>query len=157
MISPSGQPFVSKGVAVITPGAKREDHDPENPGYAAWQHYPTDEAWADATLARLKEWRFTTVGGWSQHHTLLRSTNMLGGFTPVLHVGSTAGALWWDMWDEKVIARMDDTARQQILPVRDDPRLIGYYTDNEMGWWNATLFSTWRWSNPPKVASGSVS
>jgi hypothetical protein len=24
--------------------------------------------------------------------------------------------------------------------LRDDPRLIGYYSDNEMGWWNAILF-----------------
>src|SRR5262249_44843102 len=25
-------------------------------------------------------------------------------------------------------------------PLRDDPRIIGYYTDNEIGWWNAILF-----------------
>jgi hypothetical protein len=35
---------------------------------------------------------------------------------------------------------MDDTARDQIVTLRDDPHLLGYYTDNEMGWWNATLF-----------------
>jgi len=35
---------------------------------------------------------------------------------------------------------MDETARDQILAVRDDPHLLGYYTDNELGWWNATLF-----------------
>ncbi len=140
LAAPSGERFISKGVAVVTRGAKREEFDPENPGYASWQHYRTDDEWADTTLARLRDWGFTTVGGWSHDRILLKSTNMLGGLTPVLHVGSTAGAPWWDMWDEKVVARMDDTAREQILPLRDDPRLIGYYTDNEMGWWNATLF-----------------
>jgi hypothetical protein len=35
---------------------------------------------------------------------------------------------------------MDLVAREQILALRDDPRLIGYYTDNEIGWWNAILF-----------------
>jgi hypothetical protein len=65
---------------------------------------------------------------------------MLPGFMPVLHLGSTAGAPWWDMWDDKITARMEEVARRQIVAVRDDPRLIGYYTDNEMGWWNATLF-----------------
>jgi hypothetical protein len=35
---------------------------------------------------------------------------------------------------------MYQIARDQILPLRDDPRLLGYYSDNEMGWWNATLF-----------------
>lgn len=140
LISPEGRPFFSVGVCVVTRGASREKLDSDNPGYTAWQHYPNDRAWADATLRRLKQWGFTTVGAWSDHKTLLQSSNMLAGLTPVLHIGSTAGAPWWDMWDEKIIQRMDDVAREQILAVRDDPRLIGYYTDNEMGWWNATLF-----------------
>ena len=140
LVSPEGRPFFSVGVCVTTRGTSREKIDADNPGYAAWQHYPNDRAWADATLSRLKGWGFTTVGAWSDHKTLLQSSNMLAGLTPVLHVGSTAGAPWWDMWDEKIIQRMDDVARDQILAVRDDPRLIGYYTDNEMGWWNATLF-----------------
>jgi len=57
-----------------------------------------------------------------------------------LHVGSTVGAPWWDMWDTNIIARMHLVARDQILPLRDDPRVLGFYTDNEMGWWNAILF-----------------
>ena len=61
-------------------------------------------------------------------------------FIPVLAVGMTCGAPWRDMWDTNIIARMHQIARDQILPLRDDPRLLGYYSDNEMGWWNATLF-----------------
>jgi hypothetical protein len=140
LVSPEDSPFFSVGVCVVTRGASRDELDPENPGYAAWQHYSNDRTWADTTLQRLRQWGFTTVGAWSDHKTLLGSSNMLTGLTPILHIGSTAGAPWWDMWDEKVIKRMDDVAREQILAVRDDPRLIGYYTDNEMGWWNATLF-----------------
>ncbi|MBM3846318.1 MAG: hypothetical protein FJ405_08535 [Verrucomicrobia bacterium] len=140
LVAPGGRPFFSSGVSVVTRGATRESHDIENPAYAAWQHYPHDGAWADETLTRLRNWRFTTIGGWSHHQILLQSSNMLSGLTPVLHIGSTAGAPWWDMWDEKIIQRMDNVAREQILAVRDDPRLIGYYSDNEMGWWNAALF-----------------
>jgi hypothetical protein len=44
------------------------------------------------------------------------------------------------MWDSKITDRMDAVAREQILALRDDPRVIGYYSDNEMGWWNAILF-----------------
>ncbi len=138
--SPDGQPFFSVGVCLVTRGASRESFSPTNPGYAAWQHYQNDAAWADATLKRLREWCFDTIGAWSHHSNLMASPRMLRGLTPVLHVGSTAGAPWWDMWDPKIIQRMDDVARGQIFSVRDDPRLIGYYTDNEMGWWNATLF-----------------
>src|SRR5262249_31886327 len=116
------------------------EFDPENPSYAAWQHYPDDRTWAEAALRRLKSWGFTTIGAWSDHAVLMQADERLPCLTPVLHIGSTAGAPWWDMWDPKIIQRMDDVAREQILPIRDDPRLVGYYTDNEMGWWNAALF-----------------
>jgi hypothetical protein len=121
-------------------GTRRGEFDPENPSYAAWQHHPTELSWADETLQRLKTWGFTTVGAWSDQQTLRQSLEMTLCLTPVLHMGSTAGAPWWDMWDPKIIKRMDDVAREQILAVRNHPRLLGYYSDNEMGWWNATLF-----------------
>src|SRR5260370_7328274 len=72
-------------------------------------------------------------------------------FAPVLHLGASAGAPWFDMWDPKVIHTMEEIAREQILPLRDDPRLLGYYTDNEMGWWNAAL---WKITLAQKPQSG---
>ncbi|HSA03162.1 MAG TPA: hypothetical protein P5055_20730, partial [Candidatus Paceibacterota bacterium] len=140
LISPDRKPFFSLGVSVITPGVSRESLDPENPGYCAGEHYSTSAEWADATLRRLKAWGFTTIGGWSDFDTLRKSGEQTLWLTPVLHMGSTAGAPWWDMWNPKVIARMDKVAREQILVIRDDPRLLGYYSDNEMGWWNAALW-----------------
>src|SRR5262249_50381983 len=74
-------------------------------------------------------------------------TNLL--FAPVLHIGSTAGAPWWDMWDPKIFDRMDQVAREKILPLRDNPRVIGYYSDNEIGWWNAILFKMTPEQSPP--------
>ena len=93
-----------------------------------------------ATLSRLKAWGFTTVGGWSDFQTLRACRGAAVAFAPVLHIGATAGAPWWDMWDPKIVERMDQVARENILPFRDDPRVIGYYTDNEIGWGNAILF-----------------
>ena len=48
--------------------ASRKEFDPDNPGYAAWQHYADSNQWAEATLKRLKSWNFTTIGGWSDFH-----------------------------------------------------------------------------------------
>jgi len=62
-------------------------------------------------------------------------------FIPVLAVGMTCGVPWLDMWDTNIIAQMHQIARDQILPLQNDPRVLGYYSDNEMGWWNATLFN----------------
>src|SRR3989441_322628 len=140
LVRPNGERFFSLGVCCVSQGASRKDFDSANPSYAAWQHYADSNLWAKATLKRLKAWGFTTVGGWSDFQVLRHCADQDVAFAPVLHVGSTAGAPWWDMWDPKIIDRMDAVAREQILVLRDDPRLIGYYSDNEMGWWNAILF-----------------
>ena len=140
LVRPNGERFFSFGVCCVNQGASRTELDSANPGYAAWQHYADSNSWANAALKRLKTWGFTTVGGWSDFHALRCCRDADLGFAPVLHIGSTAGAPWWDMWDPKNVERMDQVAREQILPLRDDPRLIGYYSDNEIGWWNAILF-----------------
>jgi hypothetical protein len=151
LVSPQGKPFFSLGVCSVSQGAERQSFDPENPSYAAWQHYASPELWSDATLRRLKAWRFTTLGGWSDLSALRQSREQTLWLTPVLHIGSSAGAPWWDMWEPTVIERMDAVARDQILPLRDDPRLLGYYSDNELGWWNATL---WKMTLEQGSASG---
>ncbi len=139
---PNGQRFFSLGVCCVDQGISRENFDPDNPGYGAWQEYPNGRSWAKTAVRRLASWGFTTVGAWSDFKTLREGSGSELAFTPVLHVGSAAGAPWWDMWDPRVVRRMEEVARDQIRLWRDDPRLIGYYSDNELGWWNATLFKT---------------
>jgi hypothetical protein len=151
LVSPEGQEFFSRGVCVLDRGAPRDKYDAANPGYAAWQHYDSPGAWADASLTRLKSWGFTTIGGWSDLETLRQSPEQSLWMTPVLSLGSSAGAPWWDMWDEKNLRRMEEIAVERIVPVRDDPRVIGYYSDNELGWWNATL---WRMTLEQPATSG---
>lgn len=140
LAKPNGKRFFSLGVCVVNEGATREHLNATNPGYAAFQHYENSNRWAEATLKRLKSWNFTTIGGWSDFGALRQCRDADVALIPVLAIGMTAGAPWLDMWDTNIIARMHQIARDQILPLRDDPRLLGYYSDNEMGWWNATLF-----------------
>ena len=140
LTKPNGERFFSLGVCVVNPGASPEQFSSTNPGYAAFQHYDNSNRWAEATLARLKSWNFTTVGGWSDYPALRKCRDADVAFIPVLAIGMSCGVPWWDMWDTNIIARMHQIARDQILPLRDDPRVLGYYSDNEMGWWNATLF-----------------
>jgi hypothetical protein len=137
---PGGERFFSLGVCVVNQGASREQFNPTNPSYAAFRYYENSNRWAEATLKRLRSWRFTTAGGWSDFAVLRQCRDADVAFIPVLAVGMSCGVPWVDMWDTNVIARMHQIARDQILPLRDDPRLLGYYSDNEMGWWNAALF-----------------
>jgi hypothetical protein len=140
LVSPEGQKFFSRGVCVVTQGTPREKYDPERPAYAAWRHYDSPLAWADATVRRLKSWRFTTIGGWSDAATLNQSDEQTLWLTPAPHLGSTVGFPWWDMWDKGHLARMERLAVERIDPLSDDPRVIGYYSDNEMGWWPRALW-----------------
>jgi hypothetical protein len=140
LVTPEGQPFFSTGVCLVTQGTPRGEYDPENPSYAAWHHYPDARAWADAAARRLRDWGFTTIGAWSDFRALRESPEAKFHFAPVLHIGSTAGVPWWDMWDDKIIARMEELAQREIPPLAVDSRLMGWFTDNEMGWWNATMW-----------------
>src|SRR2546422_5351492 len=69
LVRPDGKRFFSLGVCVVSMGASRESFDPDNPGYAAWQHYPNSNRWAEATAKRFKSWGFTTIGAWSDFRT----------------------------------------------------------------------------------------
>ena len=140
LTKPDGERFFSLGVSVVDQGASQQDFTAANPGYAAFEHYKNSNHWAETTLQRLKSWKFATIGGWSDFAALRQCRDADVAFIPVLAVGMTCGAPWRDMWDTNLIARMHRVARDQILPLRDDPRVLGYYSDNEMGWWNAALF-----------------
>jgi hypothetical protein len=140
LVRPDGKRFFSLGVCCVNQGFSHERFDPMNPGYASFQHYDNSTLWAEATMNRLKSWGFTTVGGWSDYRVLRQCRDADVAFIPVLAIGMSIGAPWKDMWDTNIIAQMYQVARDQIVPLRHDPRVLGYYTDNEMGWWNAALF-----------------
>lgn len=141
LAGPDGRPFFSRGVCCVNPGLSRTDYDPQNPAYAYWRQFASLTNWASSTEARLRSWNMTTLGAWSELPIPSENRSAPGLWrTPVLHLGSSAGVPWYDLWDEKVLKRVDDLAREQILHWREHPNLLGYYSDNELGWWNAALF-----------------
>ncbi|MBI4603934.1 MAG: serine hydrolase [Planctomycetes bacterium] len=137
---PDGSRFFSLGACVVDRGAAESELETGRPAYSARRHYPSAGAWADATLERLRAWGFTTIGAWSDYGPLLAAEDRGFCATPELHAGATAGAPWWDLWSEVVVRRVRQAAREGIVPVRRDGRVLGYYTDNELGWWCAALF-----------------
>jgi hypothetical protein len=48
------------------------------------------------------------------------------------------------MWDPAIVKTMDQIARDQITPLKGERRIIGYFSDNEQGWWEGALFE-WAW------------
>jgi hypothetical protein len=138
-------------VSVLDQGISQADHDPNRPSYSAWHHYEKPEDWSAASQKRLKQWGFSTIGGWADLAALRSSGVDDFWLMPVVHIGSRSGAPWWDMWDAKLLDQMDQTARNFIAPLRGDPRVIGYYSDNEIGWWDASL---WKLTLEQSASSG---
>jgi hypothetical protein len=148
LVGPDKKRFFSLGVCCVEPGTSFAEYDTKNPSYAAFKYYPEGkQAWAEDVVQRLQSWNFNTIGAWSDTKTLkgVNAPNLR--FTPILHMGSGAGAPWKDMWDPAVIGLMSDIARDQIKDLRAEPRVIGYFSDNEQGWWNGALFD-WAWKGP---------
>ncbi len=138
-------PFFSFGVCCVDTGTSYLEYDPKNPSYSAFRYYPNGKSgWADDVVQHLQSWNFNTIGAWSDAKTLLRVNAPKLRFTPILHLGSSAGAPWRDMWDPKIVQLMSDVARDQINGLGADPRIVGYFSDNEQGWWNGALFE-WAW------------
>ena len=134
-VTPGGEPFYSKGVDVLsgrTTSAKA----------ATWQafdwrnHFPSEEAWRAEAEGRVAAWGFNTRGGWSDD-----SRQFSLPLTVELDLGRLAQLHWFDPFDPGAENATLRIARDLTAPYRGDPRLLGYFTDNEVGWWNTALFS----------------
>jgi hypothetical protein len=150
-VAPNGKPFFSLGICEFNHGADKEKYDAARPLYAGLRHYDSIEEWSDANLSRLKSWGFTTLGGWSDFKTLKEVREHDLWMTPVISLGARSGSPWFDMWDSKVVRRIDELAKETIVPLGRDRRIIGYYSDNEIGWWNAIL---WKMAMEQPATSG---
>ncbi len=96
-------------------------------GYAAWKQ---------ATLQRLRQWGFNTIGAWSDPQ--LETAPTLP-YTLVLDIAARAGASWRkgqeaDFFSPAFAAAARRIARQICHAHRNDPNLIGYFSDNELRW-----------------------
>jgi hypothetical protein len=130
---PCGQRLVALGVDVVDAGASGADLD--RPHYDWRRFAPSEAAWADATRARLEGWGFNSVGAWSLPPATLRMPTVIN-----LELGRLARFHWFDPFDPATARRMASEARRLTAPYRRSPYRIGYFSDNEVGWWGGALF-----------------
>ncbi len=160
-VTPAGQPFYLVG----TDHVRFDGHWCEQLGYAPYgrvakQIYGSEEAWATATVARLRAWGFNALT--AGHSASLRHRGLphleflsLGAW----FAGSEAicpKTTWTgfpDVFSTNWARHCDERARIMCAPAREDPDLIGYFLDNELEWYG----KTWRddglfedtWKLPP--------
>ena len=134
LTDPEGKPFYSKGVDIVAPGRESEKSR-AGQAYCWANFYPTIEEWRTKVGAQIREWGFNTLGGWSDSSPALDLP-----LTVDLELGRHSRFHWFDPFDPQMEQKTMEMARELTAPYRDLPRRIGYFSDNEVGWWNSSLF-----------------
>jgi hypothetical protein len=134
LVTPCGERFFSIGVNASEGGYPQRFLDGRT-AYHWGTFYPDLESWGQVARQRLLAWGFNTSGGWSLHPLMLALPT-----TPYLELGRTARFHWFDPFDPATAAHMRALARPMVAPYKGNPYRIGYFTDNEVGWWHGALF-----------------
>jgi hypothetical protein len=145
--TPSGKRFYGCGVNGVHAGYPPEAVQ-QRPAYYLWRLYPSVPAWALTVRERLGTWGFNHVGAWAFGEEMIGLPS-----TPNLDLGRLSQALWWDPFDPSMPTRVTEWAYRLTGPHREAGVRIGYFPDNEIGWWNAALFMFYlakEWGNTTK-------
>lgn len=131
--TPCGERFFSIGVNVVDGGVSgaalpRAHYD--------WHaDAPSLKDWAAATRQHLSAWGFNSAGAWSLPPQELRLPTAIN-----LELGRLARFHWFDPFDPAMEQRMREEAVRLTAPYRHTPYRLGYFSDNEVGWWGGALF-----------------
>ncbi|MFQ1021413.1 beta-agarase [Tardisphaera saccharovorans] len=131
----NGEETLSKGVNHISYDG---DFAPKL-GYSPYRRavesaYGNVQRWAKSTATRLLAWGFNSVGLWSSKE--------LWSYIPFfvsLDLAASFGSNWQtgdvaDVFSPDFVDHAESRAEELIQVVKDDPNLMGYFTDNELKW-----------------------
>ena len=130
---PCGERVFSIGVNVVDGGASGAHLN--RPHYAWHEFAPNLADWVAATRRRLTDWGFNAAGAWSLAPQQLQLPTAIN-----LELGRLAKFHWFDPFDPAMPAKMRQEAERLTAPYRDSPYRLGYFSDNEVGWWSGALF-----------------
>ena len=131
LVTPCGDRFFSLGVNVVDGGANGQ-----RPSYYWVRHYPDPLTYWTATRDRLVAWGFNTLGAWSHPAQILKLPAAQD-----LNLGRESGFHWMDPFHPDMADAMKGWAQYLTGPYRGNPLRIGYFSDNEVGWWNGPLYT----------------
>jgi hypothetical protein len=132
--TPCGDRFYSLGVNTLDGGYPWREKDGKV--WYSWAAFaPSLAAWVQATEERLADWGFNTAGGWSLPPDKLHMPMIVN-----LELGRLAQFHWFDPFSPATEQRMTAMAPKLVAPYRRSPYRIGYFSDNEVGWWTGALF-----------------
>jgi hypothetical protein len=134
LVTPCGERFLSLGVNILDGGYPEREKAGKT--YYSWTAFaPSLADWTEETRRRLFSWGFNTAGGWALPPSVLKLPTIVN-----LELGRLARFHWFDPFAPETETRMNALARELVAPYRNSPYRIGYFSDNEVGWWAGALF-----------------
>jgi hypothetical protein len=147
LLDPKGDKFYGSGVNGVDAGSPAEEVE-GRPAYYLWNLYGSVDQWAETMRDRLGRWGFNHLGAWNF------AVEQIGlPYVANLDLGRWSEALWFDAFDPALPARVRECAERLTAPHRESGLRIGYFPDNEVGWWNTSLFEFYLskgWENHTK-------
>jgi hypothetical protein len=133
LVTPCGEQFFSRGVNVIDGGNSAGRLD--RPHYDWHDSAESLDEWIAAAKKRLGEWGFNSAGAWSLPPQDLKLPSVIN-----LELGRLSQFHWFDPFDPGTATTVAAEAKRLTAPYRNTPYRIGYFSDNEVGWWGGALF-----------------
>lgn len=131
LVTPDGHPFFSTGINGVGSVGSSVGSTTERPYLDnITALYGDLDVWSARTLERLHTWGFNTLGAWSEPQFFPGMP-----YTTIVHM---SGSDWLtgnvvDYWSPEFEAHAAAEA-DRLVPMADDPWLIGYFVDNEIRW-----------------------
>lgn len=149
LVDPAGYRFINVGVVDvhIPPGSAQVNANLR-------RRFGTPRRWADEASALLRANGFNGTGAWSDDAVLAEASQRLA-YTPIWnfmseygrqrggihqesgHMGYPRGCIF--VFDPEFEKFCDAFAAKNIAPLKDDPWLIGHFSDNELPFYRLTL------------------
>lgn len=166
LVDPDGGRFLSKGVNTV-----RYDQDhvgkTSRVPYAdtCREKYGSQHIWRGAVANRLANWKFNTLGCWSDELVASAGSSLLAS-APTAALGATfrlhrRDEIFPDVFDPAFLAHIRESAKDQCTKRRNEAGLLGTFIDNELYWspdWRGadellTLFLNLPSHRPGRVAA----
>ena len=146
LVTPDGKPFFYKAATALNrsgrSGGRRAKPGPYSETVdRKYDYSKSPQAFVQASIKKLQLWGFNALGSWTTEeffeqgmpYTEIVEFNYVG---PKIKLEGVAGASvdLPDVLDPAWERVADEKARQICTPRRGSRDLVGYFTDNELGW-----------------------
>ena len=133
-VTPDDNLFLSIAVTDVTHHGHSLDGN--NPyAEAVTKKYGDFDSWAEPTLERIRGWGFNSLGPWSSSELYARGIPYTVIVDVAAHLGYADSENYVpDYFADDFEAKADAHIARVVAPYRDDPWLLGFFTDNEAVW-----------------------